>query len=117
MFDINDLLDKILIEFNNPLYCRQLDDTRIDIYYIALNKNYYIVLNGVCGECDNIAFYHNNNISCDITTEFGINIFTNKTHEHELSNFLFNIQLNTFDENDNKLMLQLKKLIRQHLHP
>ncbi len=70
-FDINNLLDKSLIELKifNPKYCRQLDDPRIDTLYISINQHNYIVLYGVCGECDTIVIYNNKNTKYNIITK------------------------------------------------
>ncbi len=77
IFYINTLLDKILFELKtlNPIYCREMDDPRIDIYYISINKHNYMVLYGSYGECVSVVIYNNNNIKYDIMTTQGIENF------------------------------------------
>ncbi len=117
MYYINDLLDKILFKLKSitPLYCRQLDDPRIDTYYISLNQNYYMVLYGVCGECDNVIIYNNNNIKYNIMTTEGIEKFVNNYDEvmdTDDDNIIFELKLDTFNGNINDLILLLTNLVK-----
>jgi len=98
MFNINELLNKLLFElkFFNPKYCRQFDDPRLDNYYISINQNYYIVLYGICEECDTICFYNNKNMDYDIMTTEGIEEFAND--ENMEVDILFEIILDEKDE-------------------
>lgn len=98
MFNINKLSDAILFELRqfNPKFCRQFDDPRIDTYYISINQNYYIVLYGICEECDTITLYNNKNINYDIMTTQGIEKFAND--ESIESDVVFEIILDETDE-------------------
>lgn len=116
MYYINDLLDRILFKLKtiNPLYCRQLDDPRIDIYYISINKNYYMVLYGVCGECDRVVIYNNNNIKYNIMTTQGIENFVNNYDEvtDATRNIVFELKLDIFNGNINDLILFLTNSVK-----
>lgn len=117
IFNINNLLDKILFEINplNPIFCREWDDPRIDTYYISINENNYIVLDGVCEQCDNIAIYNNNNLKYNIMTRQGLNNFVNKYGEQmdDSCNIIFELDLNNFNGNINDLILILTNTIKK----
>ena len=116
MYNINDLLDRILFKLESikPLYCRQLDDPRIDTYYISINQNYYMVLYGVCDECDSIVIYNNNNIKYNIMTIEGIENFVNNYDEvmDATCNIIFELELDTFNGNINDLILLLTNSVK-----
>ena len=108
MYCINDLLDRMLINLEpfKPLYYRQLDDPRIDTYYISINNNYYMVLYGICDECDSVKIYNDNNIKYDIKTTQGIKNFVNNYDEvtDSTCNIVFELELDSFNGN---ILLQL----------
>ena len=102
------MLKGVKIESINPLYCRQFDDPRIDIYYISINQHNYMVLYGSCDYCDSIVIYNNNNINNNnIMTIQGINIFVNNYHDDDMGNIIFELELNTFNGNIDDLILLL----------
>ncbi len=111
VFLINNLLDKLLFKLRtlNPKYYRELDDNRIDTYYISLNSHNFMVLYGLCGECDSIAIYNNNNINYNIMTTQGIENFVNNYNEQidNTSNIIFELELDTFNGSINDLLLLL----------
>lgn len=117
VFSINDLLDKILVELKifNPKYCRELDDPRIDTYYISINQNNYIVLKGGCSECDSIYIYNNNNIKYNIMTTHGIENYVNKSDDPicDTRDIIFELKLNTFNGNINDLILFLTNSVKK----
>ena len=112
IFHMDALLDKILFELKtlNPKYYREMDDPRIDTYYISINQNNYIVLSGIYGECDCVSIYNNNNIKYDIMTQQGINDYLNKYDEEmdDMCNIIFELKLDTFNGNINDLILLLR---------
>lgn len=117
-FNINNLLDKILFEFKtlNPKYSRQLDDPRIDTYYISINKNNFIVLCGICDECDHISICNNNNINHNIMTTHGLDMFVNQENQENIddtNNVIFEIELDTFNGNIDNLILLVKNSIQK----
>ena len=114
VFDINTLLDKILFELKNPLYCRQLDDPRIDTYYISINQSNFIVLYGVCGECDGIIIYNKNNIKYNIMTPLGIDKFVNTYEPFDYENMskIFELKLDSFNGNLNDVILHLTNEVK-----
>ena len=116
MYNINDLLDRILfnLESIKPLYCRQLDDPRIDIYYIPINQNYYMVLYGAYDECYSIVIYNNNNIKYNIITIEGLENFVNNYDEvmDATCNIIFELELDTFNGNINDLILLLTNSVK-----
>lgn len=116
MYCINDLLDRMLINLKplKPLYYRQLDDPRIDTYYISINNNYYMVLYGICDKCDSVAILNNNNIKYDIKTMQGIELFVENYDEvtDATCNVVFELELNTFNGNMNDLILFLTNSVK-----
>jgi len=116
VFNINTLLNKMLFELKifNPKYCRQFDDPRIDSYYISINQHNYMVLNGICDECDNIIIYNNNNINHNIMTTRGIENFVNKDEIiDDTSIVIFELELDTFNGNINDLIILLTNLVKK----
>lgn len=115
MYNINVLLDRMLLELKsfNPVYCRQLDDPRIDHYYISINQNYYMVLYGVCGECDSVEIHNNNNNKCNIMTIQGIDNFVNKCDGPMYNKIIFEMELDFFNGNMDDLILYLTNSVKQ----
>ena len=117
LFDINTLLDKILFELKifYPVYCREMDDPRIDTYYISINQNNYMVLYGSCDKCDSVCIFNNNNIKYNIMTTQGIEEFVNKYDKliDETCNIIFELELDTFNGNINDLLLLLTNSVKQ----
>lgn len=115
-FFINDLLDDLLFRLRTlkPKYCRQFDDPRIDTLYISINPHNFIVLSGVCDECDSITIYNNNNIKYDIMTDQGIENFVNHDESRDtIGNIIFELELDTFDGTINDLLLVLTNAIKE----
>lgn len=82
--NIKMLLAQIFNEFEqyNPKYYMLPDDPRLDTYYVSIDRNNYIVLYGICGECDEIAIFNSNNTFYDITTQNGLEMFANKLDDN-----------------------------------
>ena len=116
-FNINTLIEKILFELKtlNPKCCRSMDDPRIDTYYISINQHNYMVLYGVCDECDSIVIYNNNDIKYDIMTIEGIENFVNKyePNDDDDCNIIFELELDTFNGNITDLVLLLTNSVKQ----
>jgi hypothetical protein len=119
--DINELFDKMCFELNplTPKWCRQLDDTRIDTYYISINPHNYIILSGCGDECDFVGIYKHNNIKYDIMTQQGIEDYANYNDEKndgmtEPDNIIFELELDDdeFNESMDDLVLLLTKLVK-----
>ncbi len=105
IFDINQLLDKILVELKifNPIYCRQYEDPRIDTYYIAINHHNYIIL---YGDCDAIIMYNNKNINYNLMTKEGLTNFVNNNDEiNDMSDIVFEIKLEKFNNINDIILL------------
>lgn len=119
VFLINDLLDKMLVELKifNPQYYRELDDPRIDTYYISINQHYYIVLYGVCEECDDIAIINNNNIKYNIMTAHGLENYVKHNYncDNETGNIIFELELDTFNGNMDDLIIFLTNSIKKFI--
>ena len=128
MFDINILLDKLLLSLKTikPMYCRELDDPRIDTYYISINQNYYMALNGLCDECDSVKIYNDNNIKYNIMTYQGLENFVNNEEpwDDTKHNIVFELELKTFNVNINRnkneqmndLVLLLTNTVKSIVH-
>ena len=116
MYNILDLRDGILLKLRSikPVYYRQNDDPRIDTWYISLNKNYYMVLYGICDECDSVVIYNNNNIKYNIMTLEGIENFVKNYDEemHSTSNTILDLDLDTYNGDINDLILFLTNSVK-----
>ena len=114
-FDINVLLDKLLIALKplNPAYCRQDDDPRIDTYCISINQCTYMILDGICDGCDTVAIPNCPNIQYDIMTAQGIEDFINNCPQNDNFNVIFELELDTYAGSMKELVLLLTNEVKQ----
>lgn len=104
-----------------PIIYREPDDPRIDTYYISINRNTYIVINGVCGYCDDIYIYTDNNITDNIMTLLGIRNYVDKIYNDNKINNSRNVicqldlkltKFNTY----NDLITVIINALSSHIH-
>lgn len=58
--EIHKLLEQLTDKLNpfEPTIMTELDDPRMDTYYMSVTEHCYIVLQGVCGTCEDISIYY-----------------------------------------------------------
>lgn len=117
MYYIHDVLERLLVNLEtlHPFYCRQFDDPRIDTYYISIHPHYYMVLHGVCDECDSIAIYNNLNGTYDLRTKQGLEQFVNQ-EMNATDTLMFEWTLDTFHGNINELLVFVTNAVK-HIVP
>jgi hypothetical protein len=112
--DMNNLCKKVLSDLHsyNPKY----NDPRIQTYYISVNRTTYIVLYGLCDECDRLVLYNNNTIDEDITTNKGLDLYVNNDDLREDdSNIILDLDLGVFVEQLNLNIDDLLLIVKSRL--
>jgi hypothetical protein len=117
-FDIINLLDKILFALKplNPVHCYEPNDPRLKGYYISINKNHFMIING-CDSCDMVSIYKNDNIGFDITTQHGLEMFSHDGSDVGEEMLELDLNVDPFYGSIDDFVLYLTNFIEQNCSP
>jgi hypothetical protein len=130
------LIKKLLSELSvfAPKYCYALEDPSIDVYYMSINGENYLVLNGANEVCESITMYNDTTLRFNIMTDKGLfrlanNNYYNETeydyesdylndkhnsiHDIDNSTELFELKVNEFEGNMDDFVKAVVVLIKQ----
>jgi hypothetical protein len=130
------LIKKLLSELSvfAPKYCYALEDPSIDVYYMSINGENYLVLNGANEVCESITMYNDTTLRFNIMTDKGLFRLANNNYYNETeydyesdylndlyknqqypvnSTELFELKVNEFEGNMDDFVKAVVVLIKQ----